>query len=83
MGMHLRKKRWGDTSALKEETQRGFTYGGVFWDEKWEDDMDDLDDWCCEGDELSGEESEEGIDYSEDSSSTSEDSSGKTLPYDG
>jgi len=44
----------GDTSALKEETRRGFTYGGLFWDKKWEDDMDlydDLDDWCCAGDE--------------------------------
>ena len=57
-----------------------------FWDETWEDDMDlydNLDDWCCEGDELSGEDSEEGMDDSEDSSSTSGDSSGKTLPYEG
>ena len=68
-----------DTSTIKEETRRGFTYGGVFWDETWEDDMDlydDLDDWCCAGDELSGEDSEEGMDDSEDSSSTSGDSSG-------
>ena len=42
---------------------------------------DDLDDWYCEGDELPGEGSEEGMDASENSSSTSGDSSGKTLPY--
>ena len=37
-----------NTSTIKEETRRGLTYGGVFWDETWEDDMDlydDLDDW--------------------------------------
>jgi len=36
-----------DTSTIKEEARRGFTYGGVFWDETWEDDIDlydDLDD---------------------------------------
>jgi len=44
---------------------------------------DDLDDWCCAVDELSWEDSEEGMDNSEDSSSTSRDSSGKTLPYEG
>ena len=33
-----------DTSAIKEDTRKGFTYGGVFWDEKWEDDMDLYDD---------------------------------------
>ena len=44
---------------------------------------DDLDDWCWEGDELPGEDSEESMDDSEDSSSTSGDSSGETLPYDG
>ena len=73
-----------DTSTIKEETRRGFTYGGVFWDETWEDDMDlydDLDDWCCAGDELLGEDSEEDMDDSEDSSSTNEDSSRETLPY--
>ena len=43
---------------------------------------DDLDDWCCEGDELPGEDSKESIDDSEDSNSTSRDSSGETLPYD-
>jgi len=35
------------TSTIKEEARRGFIYGGVFWDETWEDDMnlyDDLDD---------------------------------------
>ena len=75
----------GDTSALRKETRRGFTYGGLFWDARWEDDIDlyDLDDWCWEGDELPGEDSEESMDDSEDSSSTSGDSSGKTLPYDG
>jgi len=39
---------------------------------------DDLDDWCCAGDELPGEDPEEGMNDSEDSSSTSRDSSGKT-----
>ena len=75
-----------DTSVIKEETRRGFTYGGVFWDEKWEDDMDlydDLDDWCCAGDELPREDPEEGMDDSEDSSSTSGNSSRETLPYEG
>ena len=42
---------------------------------------DDLDDWCCEGDKLSGEDSEEGMDDNEDSSITNRDSSGETLPY--
>ena len=42
---------------------------------------DDLDDWYCAGDELPGEDSEEGMDDSEDSNSTSGDSSGETLPY--
>ena len=75
-----------DTSTIKEETRRGFTYGGVSWDETWEDDMDlydDLDDWCCTGDELLGEDSEEDMDDSEDNSSTSGDSSRETLPYEG
>ena len=36
----LDAEEMGDTSALKEETRRGFTYGGLFWDEKWEDDVD-------------------------------------------
>jgi len=44
---------------------------------------DDLDDWCWEGDELPGEDSEESMDDSEDRSNTSGDSNGKTLPYDG
>ena len=43
----------------------------------------DLDDCCCVGDELPGENPEEGMDDSEDSSSTSVDSSGETLPYEG
>ena len=63
------------SSPIEEETRRGFTYGGVFWDETWEDDMDlydDLDDWCCVGDESPGEDPEEDMDDSEDSSSTSE-----------
>ena len=34
---------------------------------------DDLDDWCCAGDELPEEDSEEGMNDSEDSSSTSGD----------
>ena len=75
-----------DTSTIKEEARRGFTYGGVFWDETWEDDMDlyeDLDDWCCAGDELPREDSEEGMGDSEDSSSTCGDSSGGTLPCEG
>jgi len=42
---------------------------------------DDLDDWCCTGDKLPRKDSEEGMDDCEDSSSTSEDSSGETLPY--
>ena len=85
-GDSLDVEEMGDMSALKEDTWRGFTYGGAFWDEKWEDDMDvydDLNDWCCAGDELPGEDSEEGMDDSEDSSSTSGDSSGETLPYEG
>ena len=45
--------------------------------------IDDLDDWCCVGDELPGEDSEESMDDSEDSSSTSGDSSEETLPYEG
>ena len=76
----------GDTSALREGSRRGFTYGDLFWDARWEDDMDlydDLDDWCWEGDELLGKESEESMDNSEDNNSTSRDSSGETLPYDG
>jgi len=44
---------------------------------------DDLDNWCCEGDELPGEDSEESMDDSEDISNTSGDSSGETLPYEG
>ena len=44
---------------------------------------DDLDDWCCAGDELPGEDSEKGMDDSEDSNSTSGDSSRETLPYEG
>ena len=75
-----------DTSTIKEEIRRGFTYGRVSWDETREDDMDlydDLDDWCCAGDELPGEDSEEDMDDSEDSISTSGDSSGDALPYEG
>ena len=71
------------SSTIKEETRRGFTYGGVFWNEKWEEDMDlydNLDDWCCAGDESPEEDPEEDMD---DSSSTSGDSSGDTLPYEG
>ena len=71
------------SSTIKEETRRGFTYGGVFWNEKWKEDMDlydDLDDWCCAGDESPEENPEEDMD---DSSSTSGDSSGDTLPYEG
>ena len=71
------------SSTIKEETRRGFTYGDVFWNEKWEEDMDlydDLDDWCCAGDESPEEDPEEDMD---DSSSTSGDSSGDTLPYEG
>jgi len=74
------------SSTIKEETRRGFTYGGVFWNETWEDDMDlydDLDDWCCAGDESPEEDPEEDMDDSDDSSSTSGDSSGDTLPYEG
>ena len=74
----------GDISALKEGSRRGFTYGGLLWDKKWKDDMDlydDLDDWYCTRDELPGEDYEEGMNDSEDSSSTSGDSSGETLPY--
>ena len=74
------------SSPIEKETRRGFTYGGVFWDETWEDDMDlydDLDDLCCAGDELLGEDPEEDMDDSEDSSSTSGDPSGDTLPYEG
>ena len=55
VGDSLDVEEMGDTSALKEETRRGFTYGGLFWDEKWEDDMDlydDLDDWYCAGDDF-------------------------------
>ena len=40
-------------------------------------------DWCCAGDELPWEDSEESMGDSEDSSSTSGDSSGETLPYKG
>ena len=47
------------------------------------DQYDDLDDWCCVGDELPWEDSKEGMDDSEDSSSTSGDSSGDILPYEG
>ena len=67
VGDSLDVEEMGDTSALKEETRRGFTYGGLFWDEKWEDMnlYDELDDWCCEGDELPGEDSEKGMDDSE------------------
>jgi len=75
-----------DTSTIKEEIRRGFTYGGVSWDETWEDDMDlydNLDDWYYAGDELPGEDSEEDMDDSEDNSSTSGDSSRETLPYEG
>ena len=71
------------STTIKEETRRGFTYGGVFWNETWEEDMDlydDLDNWCCAGDESPEEDPEEDID---DSSSTSGDSSGDTLPYEG
>ena len=71
------------SSPIKEETRRGFTYGGVFWNETWEEDMDlydDLDNWCCAGDESPEEDPEEDMD---DSSSTSGDSSGYTLPYEG
>ena len=75
-----------DTSALREGSQRGFTYGRLLWDASRKVDInlyDDLDDWCWEGNELPGEDSEESMDDSEDSSSTSGDASGKTLPYDG
>ena len=41
---------------------------------------DDLDDWCCAGDESPEEDPEEDTD---DSSSTSGDPSGDTLPYEG
>jgi len=71
------------STTIKEETRRGFTYGGVFWNETWEEDMDlydDLDDWCCAGDESPEEDPEEDMD---DSSSTSGDPSGDTLPYKG
>ena len=74
------------SSTIKEEARRGFTYGGVFWDETWEDDMDlydDLDDWCCAGDESPGEDPDEDMDDSEGSSSTSGNPSGDTLPYEG
>ena len=37
---------------------------------------DDLDDWCCKGDELPGKDSEEGMNDREDSRNTS----GETLP---
>jgi len=86
IGDSLDVEEMRDTSALKEKTRRGFTYGGLFWDEKWEDDMDlydDMENWCCAGDEVPGEDSEEGMDDSEDSSSTSRDSSEETLPYEG
>jgi len=49
VGDSLEVGETGDTSALREENRRGFTYGGLFWDGKWEDGMDlydDLDDWC-------------------------------------
>ena len=65
VGDSLEVGKTGDTSALKEETRRGFTYRGLFWDEKLKDEIDlyeDLDDWCCEGDELPGEDFEEGMD---------------------
>jgi len=59
VGDSLEVGETGDTSALKEETRREFTYGDLFLDEKWEDDMDlydDLDDWCfpliCKGKNL-------------------------------
>jgi len=71
------------SSTINEETRRGFTYGGVFWNETWEKDMDlydDLDDWCCAGDESSEEDPEEDMDVR---SSTSGDPSGDTLPYKG
>ena len=57
IGDSIDVEEMGDTSVLKEETRRGFTYGGLFWDEKWEDDMDlydDLDDWCCAGENYQG-----------------------------
>ena len=44
VGDSLDVKEIGDTSVIKEETRRGFTYGGVFWDQKWEEDMDLYDD---------------------------------------
>ena len=55
VGDSLDVEETGNTSALKEGSQRGFTYGGLFWDARWEDDMDlydDLNDWCWEGDEF-------------------------------
>ena len=74
------------TGGLEEGSQRRFTYGDLLWDASWEDDMDlydDLDDWGWEGDELPGGDPEESMDDSEDSSISSGDSSGETLPYDG
>ena len=74
------------TGGLEEGSQRRFTYGDLLWDASWEDDMylyDDIDDWCWERDELSGEDSEESMNDSEDSSSNSGDASRETLPYDG
>jgi len=76
------------SSTIKEETRRGFTYGGVFWNETWEKDMDlydDLDDWHCAGDESSEEDPEE-EDPEEDldnNNNTSKDPSGDTPPCEG
>jgi len=71
------------SSTVKEGTRRGFTYGGVFWNETWEKDMDlynDLDNWCCAGDESSEEDPEEDMD---NNNSTSGDPSGDTPPCEG
>jgi len=71
------------SSMVKEETRRGFTYGGVFWNETWEKHMDlynDLDDWHCAGDESSEEDPEEDMD---NNNNTSRDPSGDTPPCEG
>jgi len=81
------------SSTVKEEPRRGFMYGGVFWNETWEKDMDlydDLDDWHCAGDESSKEDPEEEDPEEEDpeedldnDDNSSKDPSGDTPPCEG
>ena len=76
-----------DTDDTEAETQRGFTFGDILWDARWIDRwnlFDDLEDWRCDGDELTGvDPPREDMDHAEDSDSNSkgptEDSSSEDL----